>query len=78
LRNVASKIVEAMQPPFDLIGRAVHVSASIGVATSLPSSTWEEVLHAADSAMYKAKAAGSGRFVINVPDLGAGPSAANH
>jgi PleD family two-component response regulator len=67
-----------MQPPFDLIGRAVHVSASIGVATSLPSSTWEEVLHAADSAMYEAKAAGSGRFVINVPDLGAGPSAANH
>ena len=78
LRNVASKIVEAMQPPFDLIGRAVHVSASIGVATSLPSSTWEEVLHAADSAMYEAKAAGSGRFVINVPDLGAGPSPANH
>jgi diguanylate cyclase (GGDEF)-like protein/PAS domain S-box-containing protein len=78
LRSVASKIVEAMQPPFDLFGRAVHVSASIGVATSLPSSTWEEVLHAADSAMYEAKAAGSGRFVINVPDLGGGPFSANH
>jgi diguanylate cyclase (GGDEF)-like protein len=78
LRNVASKIVEAMQPPFDLLGRAVHVSASIGVATSLPSSTWEEILHAADSAMYQAKAAGSGRFVINVSDHGAGLSAANH
>jgi diguanylate cyclase (GGDEF)-like protein/PAS domain S-box-containing protein len=78
LRSVASKIVEAMQPPFDLFDRSVHVSASIGVATSLPSGTWEEVLHAADSAMYEAKAAGSGRFVINAPDLDAGPSAANH
>jgi diguanylate cyclase (GGDEF)-like protein len=78
LRSVAGKIIEAMQPPFDLFDRSVHVSASIGVATSLPSSTWEEVLHAADSAMYEAKAAGSGRFVINAPDLGAEPSAANH
>lgn len=78
LRNVASKIVEAMQPPFDLFDRLVHVSASIGVATSLPSSSWEEVLHAADSAMYEAKAAGSGRFVIHAPDLKAGPSVANH
>jgi predicted signal transduction protein with EAL and GGDEF domain len=77
-RNVATKIVEAMQPPFDLFGRAVHVSASIGVATSLPSSTWEGILHAADSAMYEAKAAGSGRFVINVADLDVGLSAANH
>jgi PleD family two-component response regulator len=66
-----------MRPPFDLFDRSVHVSASIGVATSLPSGTWEDVLHAADSAMYEAKAAGSGRFVINAPDLD-GPSAANH
>jgi diguanylate cyclase (GGDEF)-like protein/PAS domain S-box-containing protein len=77
LRGVASKIVEAMQPPFHLIDRAVHVSASIGVATAPPSSTWEEVLHAADSAMYEAKAAGSGRFVIVAPELGPGSSAAN-
>jgi diguanylate cyclase (GGDEF)-like protein len=64
LRSVAGKIVEAMQPPFDLFDSSVPVSASIGIATSPPSCTWEEVLHAADSAMYEAKAAGRGRFVI--------------
>ncbi len=77
LRNVAGKIIEAMQPPFALSDRSVHVSASIGVATSPPSTTWEEVLHAADSAMYQAKAAGKGGFVIIAADRGTGPSAAN-
>jgi diguanylate cyclase (GGDEF)-like protein/PAS domain S-box-containing protein len=78
LRGVAGKILEAMQPPFDLADRSVHVSASIGVATSPPSSTWEEVLHAADSAMYEAKAGGSGRFVIMTAEQGAGPSASKN
>ncbi len=77
LRSVADKIVEAMQPPFALADRSVHVSASIGVATALPSRTWEELLHAADSAMYEAKAAGGGRFVIVAPAVGGPPSAAN-
>jgi len=77
LRNVAGKIIEAMQPPFDLADRSVHVSASIGVATSPPSGTWEEVLHAADSAMYEAKASGSGKFVIIATDSAAGPAATN-
>lgn len=77
LRSVADKIVEAMQPPFALGDRSVHVSASIGVATASPSGTWEELLHAADSAMYEAKAGGGGRFVIVAPDLGAAPSVAN-
>ena len=77
LRNVAGKIIEAMQPPFALSDRPVHVSASIGIATSPPSTTWEEVLHAADSAMYQARAAGKGGFVIIAADRGTGPSAAN-
>ena len=78
LRSVAGKIVEAMQPPFDLFDRSVNVSASIGVATSPPSCTWEEILHAADSAMYEAKAAGRGRFVISTSDPDVVPSTANH
>ena len=49
-RHVAGKIVEAMEPPFALSDHSVQVSASIGVATAPPSSSWEEVLHAADSA----------------------------
>jgi diguanylate cyclase (GGDEF)-like protein len=78
LRSVAGKIVEAMQPPFDLFDRSVNVSASIGVATSPPSCTWEEILHAADSAMYEAKAAGSGGFVISGSDAVVGSTPANH
>ena len=78
LRSVAGKIAEAMQPPFDLFDRSVNVSASIGVATSPPSCTWEEILHAADSAMYEAKAAGSGGFVISGSDAVVGSTPANH
>ncbi len=77
LRSVAGKIIEAMHPPFDLADRSIHVTASIGVATSPPSMTWEEVLHAADSAMYEAKAAGSGRYVILGEEPGMGSAIAN-
>jgi PAS domain S-box-containing protein len=59
---VAGRIQEAFHQPFVLDGHSLFVSASVGVATSegdYPSAG--DVLRDADTAMYRAKAAGRGR-----------------
>ena len=48
-------------------GTAVHVTLSLGVATGSAAADLEKVLHAADAAMYRAKAAGRNRVE---PSLG--------
>lgn len=53
-------------------GTAVHVTLSLGVATGSAAADLEKVLHAADSAMYRAKAAGRNRVE---PSLGRAASA---
>jgi diguanylate cyclase (GGDEF)-like protein len=60
---VAGKIVSALGKPFVVRGRALSVGASVGV-TVFPdvADTYESVVARADSAMYKAKAEGRGRF----------------
>jgi diguanylate cyclase (GGDEF)-like protein/PAS domain S-box-containing protein len=64
LENLGAKIVGAVEAPFDVEGRALRVSTSVGVATFPPSKSWEELLATADAAMYEAKAAGRGAVVI--------------
>jgi Amt family ammonium transporter len=62
---VASRIIREMERPFDLLGRMVHSSASIGVAMAGPDHTAPELLiRDADYAMYRAKQAGGGRYEI--------------
>jgi diguanylate cyclase (GGDEF)-like protein len=51
------------------------LSASIGIATGVHAESAEQLLHRADQAMYRAKAAGSGRFYYaGVARAGAPPS----
>lgn len=64
LEGVGRKIIAAFEAPFMVEGRALELSASIGVATFPPSKSWEELLATADAAMYEAKAAGSGCVII--------------
>jgi len=63
--HIARRLTEAVRRPFDLDGREHVASASIGVAVTngIPC-TPEEVLRDADTAMYRAKEAGGGRFEI--------------
>jgi diguanylate cyclase (GGDEF)-like protein len=60
--KIAIRIGVAIAAPFQLGEETVGVEASIGIATLAADeqSTLEELLHQADSAMYKAKADGSG------------------
>ena len=64
-RQVAARVQEILAAPFELGGRPVYASASIGIAAG-PASYQEadELLRDADAAMYRAKAQGRGRHQV--------------
>jgi diguanylate cyclase (GGDEF)-like protein len=66
--EVAERIHTALQAPFPLDGRNVFTSASIGIALSMPETDHpDDLLRAADSAMYQAKVAGKAQFALFDP-----------
>ncbi|MCC5953526.1 MAG: bifunctional diguanylate cyclase/phosphodiesterase [Acidimicrobiia bacterium] len=61
----ARDIIRAVESPIDLDGLEVSLSASVGIALSeLRCTRPGEVLRDADAAMYRAKAAGPGRYAL--------------
>ncbi|MEM7276744.1 MAG: EAL domain-containing protein [Pseudomonadota bacterium] len=63
LAKIANKLLNALAEPFTLLGHQVYVTPSIGIATTPEAgSSLEELMKAADVAMYRAKAAGRNRF----------------
>ena len=58
---VAGRVLEQLSEPFELEGREIFVSASIGIATPAPGEDAAALLRNADLAMYRAKALGKGR-----------------
>ncbi|MGK5683064.1 diguanylate cyclase domain-containing protein [Actinoplanes sp. URMC 104] len=64
---IAQRIVAGLRAPYDIDGQPVTISCSAGVAISPPGAAFdaESLVHAADEAMYAAKAAGKNRFVIS-------------
>jgi diguanylate cyclase (GGDEF)-like protein len=74
--EIARRLRASLSRPIDVLGDYVSISASVGVA--LPdglSEDAEELLHAADTAMYRAKRRGRGASEIASPALRAGASA---
>jgi len=62
--TVAEHILQAFQQPFVLAGQENYISASIGIAIApVDGNDSEELLKKADTAMYRAKTIGRGRFV---------------
>jgi len=60
---VARKILSEIERPFEIEGRALQVSTSIGIASYRGGSAGEtELLARADAALYEAKAAGRGCY----------------
>ena len=61
--EVAGRLVAALVEPFDIDGREVSISASVGVAVSQHGDeTPEELLRDAVAAMHRARELGGGRF----------------
>jgi diguanylate cyclase (GGDEF)-like protein/PAS domain S-box-containing protein len=58
--TVAGRILASLGDPFDIGGRALHIGASIGIASAGDAADIEDLQRNADLAMYRAKAAGGG------------------
>jgi diguanylate cyclase (GGDEF)-like protein len=63
LEKLARRLVDRLGQPISSSALHLRVSVSIGVATSERISSADELLHRADTAMYRAKAEGKGRVV---------------
>ena len=68
-QSVAGALIESLGAPFQLEGRQVRVTASVGVAYSGADTAAETLLSNADLAMYHAKAAGKNRHVTFQPRM---------
>ena len=65
IAEVAQRLIDAVIEPFQVDGREVFITASVGVAVSdHGSETPEELLRDADAAMYRAKQRGGNRFEL--------------
>ena len=70
--NLGKRIITALTMPADIDGQPVHVGASVGIAASTDDyRTPEELLKAADMAMYRAKADGRGTVRVFDPSMDA-------
>ena len=61
---VALKCIETLKTPFPVSGTHCAVGVSIGIALGNGESAADALLLAADHAMYEAKKAGRGRYVM--------------
>jgi diguanylate cyclase (GGDEF)-like protein len=61
---VAERVLATLADPFDLAGRELFVSSSIGIALGGPDADPEELIRDADVAMYRAKAGGKARHAV--------------
>jgi diguanylate cyclase (GGDEF)-like protein/PAS domain S-box-containing protein len=64
--DAAERVTGALQAPFDVDGREVFVTASVGIAVGGDA---EELLRCSDVAMYGAKASGKAQYVVYAPRM---------
>jgi diguanylate cyclase (GGDEF)-like protein/PAS domain S-box-containing protein len=63
--RVAGRLLRSLARPYTLKGHEVHTTASIGITTThVGYSSADQIIRDADTAMYRAKAAGKGRYVL--------------
>jgi diguanylate cyclase (GGDEF)-like protein len=68
-RLLAQRLIDAVEAPFDIEGREVRITLSVGIAFDIESEDPEEIISKADRALYRAKREGGNRFEIYDPSL---------
>ncbi|MBQ5946085.1 sensor domain-containing diguanylate cyclase [Massilia sp. ST3] len=68
--QIGPKILAAMAQPFEIDGKLLDVTASVGLAVATQHTAMEAIMHAADQALYGVKAAGRNGYAVNL--VGAG------
>ncbi len=69
-RNIARKILHALQKPFVINGQEFHISASIGIAVApYDDNQSDNLLRDADTAMYEAKRLGKNNYQFFTGEL---------
>jgi len=71
--EVARRLCDSLRPPLQLDGERVVLGASIGVVVADEGGSADELLRAADVALYRAKESGKGRVERFAPTLVAAP-----
>ncbi len=64
VRALAARLVEVLSAPYDIEGRQLTLSASLGIARAEAGVTAQELMRNADLAMYRAKYAGKRGFRV--------------
>jgi diguanylate cyclase (GGDEF)-like protein/PAS domain S-box-containing protein len=68
-RRTAEQVLASCSQPYEIDGHLLQTGVSIGIATSATAPGTEELLRDADLAMYRAKAAGRGRYETFEPAM---------
>ncbi|HEX8631252.1 MAG TPA: EAL domain-containing protein [Catenuloplanes sp.] len=66
---IAERLLELVRQPILLAGKELSISASIGIAISTATSTADDLLLSADTAMSAAKHQGRGRYAVFASDM---------
>jgi len=69
---LARRLIGSLREPFHVAGRPVQISASIGIVVHPDHGEPDKLLTHADAAMYAAKRAGGGSYVLFEPHMDAG------
>lgn len=68
--ELAARIVDTLQAPFEIQGQGIAIGTSIGIALAeMPDVTSDTLLRRADVALYQAKAAGRGTWRVFEPAM---------
>jgi diguanylate cyclase (GGDEF)-like protein len=66
--HAAQRVIEVLSAPFNIFGREIFTSASIGIAVGAGEDP-DTMLRHADMAMYRAKSRGKSRYEVFEPDM---------
>ncbi|WP_307866958.1 diguanylate cyclase domain-containing protein [Variovorax sp. E3] len=69
--EAANRVLRALSEPFNVLGKQLQIACSIGIVLHPEQGEPDKLVANADAAMYEAKRAGGGNYVMFEPHMGA-------